>query len=127
DGYLSETGEGGVLLSFGQKQLISLARAVLARPEIIIMDEATSSIDTITESLIQKGIEELLKDVTAFIIAHRLSTIRNAHRIVYIDNGEIIEMGTHRELLALKGHYYTLYTSQFRTKMEQDLFCGEIL
>lgn len=122
DGYESETGEGGVLLSFGQKQLISLARAILAKPEIIIMDEATSSIDTITESLIQKGIEALLKDSTAFIIAHRLSTIKNADRILYIENGEIQEMGSHRGLLKLKGLYYKLYTSQFRAEMEQGVF-----
>jgi ATP-binding cassette, subfamily B, bacterial len=122
DGYESETGEGGVLLSFGQKQLISLARAILAQPDLIIMDEATSSIDTITESLIQKGMDVLLKDATAFIIAHRLSTIKNADRILYIEHGTIQEMGTHRELLRLKKHYFSLYTSQFRTEKEQDFF-----
>ncbi|MBN2532916.1 MAG: ABC transporter ATP-binding protein [Spirochaetales bacterium] len=127
DGYEAETGEGGVLLSFGQKQLISMARAILAKPEIIIMDEATSSIDTITESLIQKGIEALLKDSTAFIIAHRLSTIKNADRILYIQDGKIQEMGTHRELLKIRGHYFTLYTSQFRAEKEQDFFTAAAL
>ncbi len=115
-GYDEEVGEGGSLLSVGQKQLLSIARAMLSRPEIIIMDEATSSIDTLTEDLIQKGMAELVKNATCFIIAHRLSTIRHANRIIVIENGKISEQGSHRELLNLKGHYYNLYTSQFRSE-----------
>jgi ATP-binding cassette subfamily B protein len=117
--YDTDVGEGGNLLSVGQKQLISLARAVLANPEIFIMDEATSSVDTLTEALIQQGMEVLMKDRTSFIIAHRLSTIKRADRILVIQEGRIAEMGTHAELLRLKGHYYKLYTRQFRHQMEQ--------
>jgi ATP-binding cassette, subfamily B, bacterial len=113
-----EVGEGGNLLSVGQKQLLSLARAILAEPEIFIMDEATSSVDTLTESLIQKGMEPLLQRCTSFIIAHRLSTIRKADRILVIEDGRIAEMGTHAELLHLKGKYFKLYTQQFRQQME---------
>jgi len=116
--YEQEVGEGGNLLSVGQKQLISLARAVLARPEIFIMDEATSSVDTLTEAMIQRGMEALMAGRTSFIIAHRLSTIRKADKIVVIDNGRIDEMGTHAELLRKRGHYYRLYTQQFRQEYE---------
>jgi ATP-binding cassette subfamily B protein len=116
--YEDEVGEGGNLLSVGQKQLISLARAVLAQPEIFIMDEATSSVDTLTEALIQKGMETLLKSCTSFIIAHRLSTIKRADRILVIENGRISEMGSHAELLRARGHYYQLYTQQFRRNLE---------
>lgn len=118
-GYDEEVGEGGNLLSVGQKQLISLARAVLRKPEIFIMDEATSSVDTITEALIQKGMENLMQGRTSFIIAHRLSTIKKADRILVIKEGTIIEDGNHAELLREKGHYYRLYTSQFRNELEQ--------
>ncbi len=118
-GYDTEVGEGGVLLSTGQKQLLSLARAILAQPEIIIMDEATSSVDTLTEALIQRGMETLLKDRTSFVIAHRLSTIRRSDRILVIENGRITESGTHAELLRLRGHYYRLYTQQFRQELEE--------
>ena len=118
-GYETDVGESGNLLSVGQKQLISLARAVLAKPEIFIMDEATSSVDTLTEALIQRGMETLMKGRTSFIIAHRLSTIKRADRILLIQDGCIAEMGTHAELLRLKGHYYSLYTRQFRHQMEQ--------
>ena len=118
-GYEQEVGEGGNLLSMGQKQLISLARAVLAKPEIFIMDEATSSVDTLTEALIQRGMEVLMKGRTSFIVAHRLSTIRRADRIVVIDNGRIVEIGSHTELLKLRGHYYRLYTQQFKYEREQ--------
>jgi ATP-binding cassette subfamily B protein len=123
-GYEEEVGEGGNLLSTGQKQLISLARAVLANPEIFIMDEATSSVDTLTEALIQKGMENLMQGRTSFVIAHRLSTIRRADRILVIEDGRITEMGTHAELLRRRGHYYRLYTRQFRQEMdkEYDLF-----
>jgi ATP-binding cassette subfamily B protein len=118
-GYDEPVGEGGNLLSTGQKQLISLARAVLANPEIFIMDEATSSVDTLTEALIQTGMENLMQGRTSFIIAHRLSTIKRADRILVIENGRIAEMGTHAELLRLKGHYYRLYTQQFRHQLSQ--------
>ena len=120
EGYDDEVGEGGNLLSVGQKQLISLARAVLREPEIFIMDEATSSVDTITESLIQKGIENLMEGRTSFIIEHRLSTIKNADRILVIRDGTIIEDGNHPELLRKRGHYFRLYTSQFRSELEQE-------
>lgn len=117
-GYDQNVGEGGNLLSVGQKQLISLARAVLAKPELFIMDEATSSVDTLTEALIQKGMEALMKGRTSFVIAHRLSTIRRANRILVIENGRIAEQGTHAELLKMRGHYYSLYTQQFRHELE---------
>ncbi|MFC2064176.1 ABC transporter ATP-binding protein [Chloroflexota bacterium] len=117
-GYDQEVGEGGNQLSVGQKQLISLARAVLSKPEIFIMDEATSSVDTLTEALIQKGMNALMKGRTSFIIAHRLSTIRRADLIVVIDDGRIAEKGTHADLLKLRGHYYRLYTQQFKMEKE---------
>jgi ATP-binding cassette, subfamily B, bacterial len=120
-GYDEQVGEGGVLLSVGQKQLISLARAVLAKPDIFIMDEATSSVDTLTEALIQKGMENLMRHSTSFIIAHRLSTIRRADRILVIEKGGISEQGSHAELLRAKGHYYNLYTKQFRDELEMQL------
>lgn len=120
-GFDTEVGEGGNLLSVGQKQLISLARAVLAKPEIFVMDEATSSVDTLTEVLIQKGMALLLDNCTSFVIAHRLSTIRKANRILVIEDGKIAEAGTHAELLRLKGKYYQLYTRQFRSQMEAQL------
>ena len=119
-GYQEEVGEGGNLLSVGQKQLISLARAVLRKPDIFIMDEATSSVDTITESLIQKGMENLMTGRTSFIIAHRLSTIRSADRILFIKDGAIAEMGSHSELLKKQGLYYRLYTQQFRQDMAKE-------
>ncbi len=112
-GYYTEVNERGSRLSAGQRQLISFARALLADPKILILDEATSSIDTETEILLQKGLNELLKGRTSFIIAHRLSTIKNADCIMYVDKGDIIERGNHEELLAQKGEYYQLYMSQF--------------
>jgi ATP-binding cassette subfamily B protein len=118
-GYEEPVGEGGNLLSVGQKQLISLARAVLANPELFIMDEATSSVDTLTEALIQQGMETLMKNSTSFIIAHRLSTIKKANRIIVIEDGQISEIGSHAELLKKGGKYYNLYTKQFRNQMEQ--------
>ena len=120
-GYDTEVGEGGILLSVGQKQLISLARALLADPEIFIMDEATSSVDTLTEALIQQGMAALTDERTSFIIAHRLTQIKRADRILVIEKGKILEMGTHAELLEDKGHYYKLYTEQFRRQLEQEL------
>ncbi len=116
-GYDEKVGEGGNLLSTGQKQLISLARAVLSQPELFIMDEATSSVDTLTESLIQKGMENLMSGRTSFVVAHRLSTIRRANRILVIEDGKITEMGSHAELLRERGHYYRLYTQQFRQEL----------
>lgn len=118
-GYNEEVGEGGNSLSVGQKQLISLARAVLARPEIFVMDEATSSVDTLTEALIQRGMETLMKGRTSFVIAHRLSTIKRANRILVIEDGHIAEIGTHAELLRARGKYYQLYTKQFRHQMAE--------
>ena len=118
-GYEEPVGEGGNLLSVGQKQLISLARAVLAKPELFIMDEATSSVDTLTEALIQQGMEILMKDTTSFIIAHRLSTIKKANRILVIEDGQIAEIGSHSELLKKGGKYYHLYTKQFIDQMDQ--------
>ncbi len=119
-GYDEPVGEGGNLLSVGQKQLISLARAILAQPEIFIMDEATSSVDTLTEDLIQRGMGTLMRDCTSFIIAHRLSTIKRADRILVIEKGRIVEMGSHAELLRRRGHYYRLYTRQFRRQLEEE-------
>ncbi len=117
NGYDSQVGEGGDLLSTGEKQLISFARAILANPRIFVLDEATSSIDTVTEKKIQDATNLLLKGRTSFIIAHRLSTIRQADVILMVDNGKIIERGTHRELMAKRGAYYRLYTKQYVEEM----------
>ncbi len=114
EGYDSQVGEGGVLLSVGQTQLLSLARAILADPDIFVMDEATSSVDTLTEALVQEAMDAILADRTSFIIAHRLSTIRKADRILVIEDGRIAEQGTHAQLIRQQGHYYDLYTKQFR-------------
>ena len=114
DGYGSQVGEGGVLLSVGQTQLLSLARAILADPDIFIMDEATSSVDTLTEALVQEATETVMAGRTSFIIAHRLSTIRKADRILVIEDGRISEQGSHAQLIRQRGHYYNLYTKQFR-------------
>ena len=111
----SEVGEGGSLLSTGQRQLVSLARAVLADPQIFVMDEATSSVDTETEQQIQHGIEAVLQGRISVIIAHRLSTVRNADRILVVDRGRIVERGTHEQLLERQGRYFQLYTRQFAT------------
>ncbi|HWJ76817.1 MAG TPA: ABC transporter ATP-binding protein [Niallia sp.] len=113
DGYDTVVEERGSTLSAGQRQLISFARALLANPKILILDEATSSIDTKTEELLQEGITELLKDRTSFIIAHRLSTIKNSSQIFYVDGGRVVEKGSHHELMAKRGHYYHLYQSQY--------------
>lgn len=110
--YKTEVNERGSSLSQGQKQLISFARTLLSDPKILILDEATSSIDAKTERLLQQGLNELLKGRTSFIIAHRLSTIKNCDRIMYISDKGIVECGSHKELIELKGHYYKLYTSQ---------------
>lgn len=113
DGYYTQVNERGSRLSAGQRQLISFARALLADPKILILDEATSSIDTETELLLQKGLNRLLAGRTSFIIAHRLSTIKSATCIMYVDHGDIVEKGNHKELLAQKGEYYKLYMSQY--------------
>ncbi|MDI9490613.1 MAG: ABC transporter ATP-binding protein [Clostridiaceae bacterium] len=113
NGYATDVGEGGGRLSTGEKQLISFARAIIADPAIFILDEATSSIDTETEKQIQEAIDIILEKRTALIIAHRLSTIKNADRIIVLDNGKIIEQGSHQELLKAQGHYFNLYTGQF--------------
>ena len=114
----ADVGEGGDRLSTGEKQLISFARAILADPRIFVLDEATSSIDTETELLIQKAVAHLLKGRTSFVIAHRLSTVRAADVILVVKDGKIIERGTHKELLRARGHYYELYTRQFEEEIE---------
>ncbi len=114
EGYQTVLGERGGGLSQGQRQLIAIARAALNNPRILILDEATSSVDTRTERVIQKALEKLLHGRTSFVIAHRLSTIRNADQVLFVQDGQIIERGTHTELLARKGAYYDLYMSQFR-------------
>jgi ABC-type multidrug transport system fused ATPase/permease subunit len=106
-------GEGGAILSGGQRQLISFARALLADPRILILDEATSSVDTQTERVIQAALQRLLSGRTAFVIAHRLSTITRASQIVVMDHGRIVETGTHAELLEKRGRYFELYTMAF--------------
>lgn len=121
-GYDSDVGESGGRLSTGEKQLISFARAILADPAIFVLDEATSSIDTGTEQLIQKATEKLLKGHTSFVIAHRLSTIRNADLILVVKDGKIIEQGTHKELLAEKGYYHDLYYMQFEEEAAMQVF-----
>jgi ATP-binding cassette subfamily B protein len=120
-GYETEVGQGGNRLSTGQKQLISLARAVLVQPDILIMDEATSSVDTVTEALIQRGMESLMHGRISFVIAHRLSTIRRASRIVVVEGGRIVEQGTHADLLRARGKYYRLYTQQFRMERMREI------
>lgn len=112
-GYDTDVGEGGNLLSTGQKQLISFARAIVKNPKIFVLDEATSSIDTETEMIIQNAIKKVLEGKTSFVIAHRLSTIKNADRILVIKGGKIVEAGNHRQLIKDRGHYYNLYTNQF--------------
>lgn len=112
-GYDTEVGEGGNLLSTGQKQLISFARAIIRKPKLFVLDEATSSIDTETEKIIQDAIQKVLEGRTSFVIAHRLSTIKNADKILVIRDGKITESGNHKELIKLKGYYYNLYTNQF--------------
>ncbi|MDU1411464.1 MAG: ABC transporter ATP-binding protein [Clostridium sp.] len=113
NGYDTQVNERGSRLSVGQRQLISFARALLANPRILILDEATSNIDTATEILVQRGINKLLSGRTSFVIAHRLSTIRDCNKIMVIDDGRIVEAGTHEELLSLRGFYYRLYMAQY--------------
>ena len=112
-GYQAQVGEGGGLLSTGQKQLISIARAIVSDPRIFVLDEATSSVDTETEALIQQVIGQVLQGRTSFLIAHRLSTVKHADVILVVRDGRIVEQGDHRSLLRAKGYYYSLYTRQF--------------
>ncbi len=122
DGYDSDVGEGGDMLSTGEKQLISFARAIISDPAIFVLDEATSSIDTHTEQLIQSATNNLLKDRTSFVIAHRLSTIKSADIILVVEDGKIIERGTHKELILQGGHYYNLYNNQFEEEAQSRIW-----
>ena len=126
DGYDSDVGESGGRLSVGEKQLISFARAILAEPAIFVLDEATSSIDTVSEQLIQEATDKLLKGHTSFVIAHRLSTIRKADFILVVKDGKIIEQGTHAELLGGKGYYHDLYYKQFEEESARKVFAGDM-
>jgi ATP-binding cassette subfamily B protein len=124
ESYQTVLGERGSGLSQGQRQLIAIARVALMKPRILILDEATSSVDTRTERIIQKAFEHLLEGRTSFVIAHRLSTIRSANLVMMLKDGEIIERGTHNELLAMRGAYYDLYMSQFRYEEEAEATNG---
>ncbi len=126
NGYDTQVGEGGSRLSTGQKQLISFARAILCDPALFVLDEATSSVDTETEQIIQHAIQTVLTGRTSFIIAHRLSTVRSADRILVIQNGQITEDGTHQELIARHGYYYQLYTNQFQEERGLDILAGNV-
>ena len=126
DGYDSDVGESGGRLSVGEKQLISFARAILAEPAIFVLDEATSSIDTVSEQLIQEATDKLLRGHTSFVIAHRLSTIRKADLILVVKDGKIIEQGTHKELLSEKGYYHDLYHKQFEEESARKVFAGDM-
>jgi ATP-binding cassette subfamily B protein len=123
-GYDTQVGEGGGRLSTGEKQLVSFARAILADPALFVLDEATSSIDTETEQIIQNAVERVLHNRTSFIIAHRLSTIRSADRILVVREGKVTEEGTHRQLMQKRGYYYNLYTTQFMEEAENRLLGG---
>jgi len=118
----SDVGEGGDMLSTGEKQLISFARAILADPRILVLDEATASVDTLTEQKIQSAIETIIKGRTSLVIAHRLSTVKNADLILVVRDGKIIEQGRHEELLKQKGHYYSLYTRQYEDEATSNIF-----
>ena len=120
----SDVGEGGDMLSTGEKQLISFARAILADPRILVLDEATASVDTLTEQKIQSAIETIIKGRTSLVIAHRLSTVKNADLILVVRDGKIIERGRHEELLKAKGHYYSLYTRQYEDEQTSNLFAN---
>lgn len=122
NGYETEVGESGAMLSTGEKQLISFARAIISKPKLFVLDEATSSIDTETEHLIQEAISKVLEGRTSFLIAHRLSTIRNADKILVIKKGVVVESGSHHELLEKKGYYYKLYMKQFTEEKEIEVF-----
>jgi ATP-binding cassette subfamily B protein len=121
EGYETDVRERGGRLSQGQRQLVSLARALLANPRILIMDEATSSVDAYTELIIQRAMDKVLKDRTSIIIAHRLSTVRNADKIVVLEEGRIAEMGPHHELIEKEGLYKQLYEMQFRYETPEEV------
>jgi ATP-binding cassette subfamily B protein len=123
-GYDTMLTERGANLSQGQRQMITIARAMVAKPKMLVLDEATSNVDTRTEKLIQEGLQRLMEGRTSFVIAHRLSTIQPAHKILVLNGGEIVEQGTHAELMAEKGFYYTLYMSQFKGKAPGDMAAG---
>ena len=124
NGIDSDVGEGGDMLSTGEKQLLSFARAILADPRILVLDEATASVDTLTEQKIQNAIDTIIKGRTSLVIAHRLSTVRNADLILVVNDGKIVEQGTHKELLAMKGYYYRLYTRQYEDEATGSLLNG---
>ena len=117
----SDVGEGGDLLSTGEKQLLSFARAILADPRILVLDEATASVDTITEQKIQAAIDRIIQGRTSIVIAHRLSTIKNADHILLVKDGKIIEQGKHAELMKQRGAYYRLYTRQYEDEATSSL------
>jgi ATP-binding cassette subfamily B protein len=119
DGYDTMVDDEATNVSQGEKQLLTIARAFLADPQILILDEATSSVDTRTEVLIQQAMSELMRDRTSFVIAHRLSTIRGAHTILVMNHGSIVEQGTHDELMARRGFYHDLYASQFTEALDE--------
>jgi len=120
----SDVGEGGDLLSAGEKQLLSFARAILADPRILILDEATASVDTLTEAKIQNAISRVIEGRTSLMIAHRLSTVRHADVILVVESGKIVERGTHKELLALGGKYYSLYNKQYEEESVAEIMAG---
>lgn len=120
----SDVGEGGDLLSAGEKQLLSFARAILADPRILILDEATASVDTLTEAKIQNAIARVIEGRTSLMIAHRLSTVRHADVILVVESGKIVERGTHKELLALGGKYYSLYNKQYEEESVAEIMAG---
>ena len=122
NGLDTDVGEGGDTLSTGEKQLISFARAIVANPKIIVLDEATASVDTITEQKIQAAIDTIIKGRTSIVIAHRLSTVKNADVILVVKNGKIIEQGNHKELIKKKGHYFGLYTRQYEDEKTSSVF-----
>lgn len=124
DGYQTMLSGDGANLSQGQRQLLAIARAAVADPPVLILDEATSSIDTHTEELVQAGMDALMKGRTTFVIAHRLSTIKNADCIMVMEQGRIIERGSHDDLIAAKGKYYQLYTGNFAERAAWDRSCG---
>ena len=121
NGLDTDVGEGGDLLSTGEKQLVSFARAILADPRILVLDEATASVDTITEQKIQSAIDTIIRGRTSIVIAHRLSTVKNADVILVVHHGKIVEQGKHAELMAQKGYYYRLYTRQYEDEATQTL------